>query len=71
LVHQLLCDLVRATGGGGDSELLAHLLLAAVRADLLNHLASRRGISRRRLRADLASAVDLVLGSAEASPPSD
>jgi AcrR family transcriptional regulator len=68
LVHQLLCDLVRATGGGGDSELLAHLLLAAVRADLVNHLASRRGISRRRLRADLATAVDLVLKAADASP---
>ena len=71
LVHQLLCDLVRAAGGGGDRELLAHLLLAAVRADLLNHLASRRGISRRRLRADLASAVDLVLEAADASPSSD
>ena len=71
LVHQLLCDLLCATGGGCDSELLADLLLAAVRADLLNHLASRRGISRRRLRAGLASAVDLVLEAADASPPSD
>jgi AcrR family transcriptional regulator len=71
LVHQLLSDLLRATGRGDDSELLAHLLLAAVRADLVDHLASRRGISRRRLRADLASAVDLVLESAGASPPSD
>ena len=67
LVHQLLGDLLRATGRGGDSELLAHLLLAAVRADLLDHLARRRGISRRRLRADLASAVDLVLEAAGAS----
>ena len=71
LVHQLLSDLLRATGRGDDSELLADLLLAAVRADLVDHLASRRGISRRRLRADLASAVDLVLESAGASPPSD
>ena len=71
LVHQLLSDLLRATGRGDDSELLAHLLLAAVRADLVDHLASRRGISRRRLRADLASAVDLVLEAAGASPPSD
>ena len=71
LVHQLLSDLLRATGGGGDNELLAHLLLAAVRADLLDHLASRRGISRRRLRADLASAVDLVLKAAGASQLSD
>jgi hypothetical protein len=66
-----LSDLLRATGRGDDSELLAHLLLAAVRADLVDHLASRRGISRRRLRADLASAVDLVLEAAGASPPSD
>jgi AcrR family transcriptional regulator len=71
LVHELLRDLLRATGRGGDSELLAHLLLAAVRADLLDHLARRRGISRRRLRADLASAVDLVLEAAGASKPED
>ena len=71
LVHQLLSDLLRATGRGGDSELLAHLLLAAVRADLLDHLARRRGISRRRLRADLASAVNLVLKAADASQLSD
>jgi len=58
-------------GAAATAKLLAHLLLAAVRADLLNHLASRRGISRRRLRAALASAVDLVLEAADASPPSD
>jgi len=71
LVHRLLSDLLRDVGRGKESELLAHLLLAAVRADLVDHLASRRGISRRRLRADLASAVDLVLKAAGASQLSD
>jgi AcrR family transcriptional regulator len=62
-VHRLLRDLLR-DAGRGDSDLLAHLLLAAVRADLLDHLTGRRHISRRRLRADLARIVDLVLDGA-------
>jgi len=60
-VHGLLRELLRETGRD-DSELLAHLLLAAVRADLVDHLAGYRGISRRRLRAALADAVDTFLG---------
>ena len=61
LVHRLLSDLLRDAGRGGESELLAHLLLAAVRADLLDHLTGSRGISRRQLRAGVAGVVDLVL----------
>jgi hypothetical protein len=60
-VHRLLSDLLRDAGRGGESELLAHLLLAAVRADLLDHLTGSRGISRRQLRAGVAGVVDLVL----------
>jgi len=61
LVHRLLSDLLRDVGRGKESELLAHLLLAAVRADLLDHLAGSRGSSRRQLRAGVAALVDLVL----------
>jgi hypothetical protein len=61
LVHRLLSDLLRDAGRGGESELLAHLLLAAVRADLLDHLIGARGSSRRQLRAGVAGVVDLVL----------
>jgi AcrR family transcriptional regulator len=61
LVHRLLSDLLRDAGRGGESELLAHLLLAAVRADLLDHLIGARGSSRRQMRAGVADVVDLVL----------
>ena len=61
LVHRLLSDLLRDAGRGGESELLAHLLLAAVRADLLDHLIGARGSSRRQLHAGVAGVVDLVL----------
>jgi AcrR family transcriptional regulator len=60
-VHRLLRDLLRDAGRGKESELLAHLLLAAVRADLLDHLIGGRGSSRRQLRAGVASVTGLVL----------
>ena len=60
-VHRLLRDLLRDAGRGKESELRAHLLLAAVRADLLDHLIGGRGSSRRQLRAGVAAVVDLVL----------
>jgi AcrR family transcriptional regulator len=58
---RLLRDLLRDAGHSGDHELLAYLLLAAVRADLLDHLANRQRFSRRRLRAGVAELVDKVL----------
>ena len=61
LVHLLLRDLLRDAGRGEESGLLAHLLLAAVRADLLDHLIGGRGRSRRQLRAGVAAVADLVL----------
>jgi AcrR family transcriptional regulator len=61
LVHWLLSDLLRDAGRGKESELLAHVLLAAVRADLLDHLIGARGSSRRQLRAGVAAVADLVL----------
>jgi AcrR family transcriptional regulator len=61
LLHRLLSDLLRDAGRGKESELLAHLLLATVRADLLDHLIGGRGSSRRQLRAGVATVADLVL----------
>jgi AcrR family transcriptional regulator len=61
LVHRLLSGLLRDAGRAKESELLAHLLLAAVRADLLDHLIGGRGSSRRQLRAGVATVADLVL----------
>jgi hypothetical protein len=60
-VHRLLSDLLRDAGRGDESDLLAHLLLAVVRADLLDHLIGGRGSSRRQLRAGVARVADLVL----------
>ena len=60
-MHRLLSDLLRDAGRDGGNELLAHLLLAAVRRDLLDHLTGSRGISRRQLRGGVTGVVDLVL----------
>jgi len=62
LVHQLLRGLLADAGRDDDSELLAHVLLAGVRADLLDYLTGSGGISRRRLHSGIASVVNLVLG---------
>ncbi|MGW6302942.1 TetR/AcrR family transcriptional regulator [Streptomyces niveus] len=50
---------------GGDFT--AHALLAAVRADLVEHLAGRQGVPRERMRADLAAFTAKVLGAGAAS----
>ncbi|WP_329149890.1 TetR/AcrR family transcriptional regulator [Streptomyces niveus] len=50
---------------GGDFT--AHALLAAVRADLVEHLAGRQGVPRERMRADLAAFTAKVLGEGAAS----
>ncbi|MEV8398099.1 TetR/AcrR family transcriptional regulator [Streptomyces niveus] len=49
---------------GGDFT--AHALLAAVRADLVEHLAGRQGVPRERMRADLAAFTAKVLGAGAA-----
>lgn len=48
-----------------DSGFTAHALLAATRADLVEHLAGREGVPRERMRADLAAFTARVLGSRE------
>lgn len=52
------------SGGGppGDDDFTAHVLLAATRADLVEHLADQEGATPDRLRAQLAAFVARVLG---------
>ncbi|MCL7495623.1 MULTISPECIES: TetR/AcrR family transcriptional regulator [Streptomyces] len=51
-----------AAGPAADSDFTAHVLLAATRADLVEHLADQEGMTPERMRAQLAAFVDRVLG---------
>ena len=52
--HTLLRDLLDRIPGQADSTFTAHALLAATRADLVEHLAGEKGATREGLRAQLA-----------------
>lgn len=61
--HGTLRDaLSRLPGTDDDADFTAHALLAATRADLVEHLAGAEGMSPRRMRNRLATFVDTVLG---------
>jgi AcrR family transcriptional regulator len=62
--HLLLTVLLAEAGWGEPAELLAHALLGAIRADLVDHLATEQ--SRQQMRADLAALVARML---DAPPP--
>ncbi|MFI8188119.1 TetR/AcrR family transcriptional regulator [Streptomyces sp. NPDC085946] len=62
--HGTLRDVLEQLPGFPDGDFTAHALLAAVRADLVDHLVDRRHVSRERLRADLAAHTARVLGTA-------
>ncbi|WP_030899715.1 TetR/AcrR family transcriptional regulator [Streptomyces sp. NRRL F-5126] len=49
-------------GSGADADFAAHALLAATRADLVEHLAGQEGATREELRAQLAVFAARVLG---------
>ncbi|MFC9229611.1 TetR/AcrR family transcriptional regulator [Streptomyces decoyicus] len=51
-----------AAGPAADSGFTAHVLLAATRADLVEHLADREGMTPERMRDQLAAYVGRVLG---------
>ncbi|REK90802.1 TetR/AcrR family transcriptional regulator [Streptomyces inhibens] len=51
-----------AAGPAPESDFTAHALLAATRADLVEHLAAQEGMDRERIRAQLAAFVGTVLG---------
>ncbi|MGY5076722.1 TetR/AcrR family transcriptional regulator [Streptomyces nigrescens] len=48
-----------------DGDFTAHVLLAATRADLVEHLAGQDGMTRERMRAQLAAFVGKLLGDGE------
>ncbi|MFF8786415.1 TetR/AcrR family transcriptional regulator [Streptomyces sp. NPDC015125] len=52
-----------AAAAARDGDFAAHVLLAATRADLVEHLAGQEGVTRDRLRAQLAVFVARVLGA--------
>ncbi|GGL72816.1 TetR family transcriptional regulator [Streptomyces fumigatiscleroticus] len=62
--HALLRGALEQVPGfdAGDSGFTAHALLAAVRADLVEHLVGGRGMDRQQLRARLSDFVERVLG---------
>ncbi|MGP8300259.1 TetR/AcrR family transcriptional regulator [Streptomyces inhibens] len=51
-----------AAGPAPESDFTAHALLAATRADLVEHLVGQEGMDRERIRAQLAAFVGTVLG---------
>ncbi|OIK28400.1 TetR/AcrR family transcriptional regulator [Streptomyces malaysiense] len=64
--HGLLRAVLEQIPGLADSGFAAHALLAATRADLVEHLAGEERVPRERLRAQLA---DFVAGFLASAPP--
>jgi AcrR family transcriptional regulator len=60
--HGLLRDLLEQIPGLTDGDFASHALLAATRADLVEHLAGHVGESRELMRAQLAAFAARVLG---------
>ncbi|MET8630247.1 TetR family transcriptional regulator [Kitasatospora sp. NPDC004669] len=67
--HALLRDLLEQIAGPGDSDFTAHALLAATRADLVEHLTGEKRVPREELRHRLADYTASVLGSPAGSGP--
>ncbi|MFF3066920.1 TetR/AcrR family transcriptional regulator [Kitasatospora sp. NPDC057936] len=67
--HTLLRDLLHRLPGLADPGFTAHALLAATRADLVEHLAGERQTPRKDLRAQLAAFTARVLGTPGATTP--
>jgi AcrR family transcriptional regulator len=61
--HSLLRAVLEQVPGLTDSAFTAHALLAATRADLVEHLAGEERIPRERMRSQLANFVTSVLAS--------
>jgi len=59
--HDTLQDVLEQIPGLGNSDFTAHALLAAVRADLVDHLTDGQHMPRERLRAELAAFTAKVL----------
>ncbi|MEU8859838.1 TetR/AcrR family transcriptional regulator [Streptomyces umbrinus] len=67
--HSLLRSALEQISGLTNSNFTAHALLATVRADLVEHLAGQKGVSREDLRKQLATFVAEVLGSGPDEAP--
>ncbi|WP_407284928.1 TetR/AcrR family transcriptional regulator [Streptomyces sp. BP-8] len=61
--HTLLHGMLEQVLGLTDSDFTAHALLAAVRADLVEHLAGQGRVPREELRRQLASFTAKILGT--------
>ncbi|MFI1226743.1 MULTISPECIES: TetR family transcriptional regulator [unclassified Streptomyces] len=61
--HRTLSAVLDRIEGFTGSAFAAHALLAATRADLVEHLVTRQGLAREELRADLARYTAQVIGS--------
>ncbi|MFI0262324.1 TetR/AcrR family transcriptional regulator [Streptomyces sp. NPDC017056] len=61
--HATLRQTLERIPGLGDSGFTAHALLAATRADLVEHLAGEEGMTGEQLRAHVAALAAKVLGS--------
>ncbi|OLT45435.1 transcriptional regulator [Saccharomonospora sp. CUA-673] len=59
--HEHLCDLLAQALPREDVSFVAHTLLAATRADLVEHLVGRQGMSRDELRTRLATLIDRII----------
>ncbi|GAA0446125.1 TetR/AcrR family transcriptional regulator [Streptomyces olivaceiscleroticus] len=67
--HALLRDTLEQLPGLPAAGFTAHALLAAVRADLVEHLAGPEGVPRDTLRAQLAAHAATVLGTSVSGDP--
>jgi AcrR family transcriptional regulator len=67
--HSMLQAVLEQIPGLTDSDFAAHALLAATRADLVEHLAGEERVPRERLRAQLATFATRVLASGPPQGP--
>ena len=67
--HSLLRSALVEIPGRTNADFTAHALLAAVRADLVEHLAGQRGVTREDLRKQLASFIAEILGAGPDEAP--
>ncbi|MGW5348309.1 TetR/AcrR family transcriptional regulator [Streptomyces sp. NPDC004050] len=63
--HDLLRAVLEQIPGLADGHFTAHALLAATRADLVEHLAGQKGVPRERMRAQLADFTTRVLAAGD------
>ncbi|MEV3872827.1 TetR family transcriptional regulator [Streptomyces sp. NPDC049906] len=66
--HALLRDALERVPGPTDHDFAAHALLAATRADLVEHLAGEKGMTRGEMRERLAEFTARLLGGPAPAP---